>query len=131
MNRGLALPFSISPLTLPLSCFYPAPTSAQSFVLFLLCSDLCFPKIALVLSQYCRHPWALFRFRNEKFGCCGLIFVRWSLWVDCCGFVAVDRLLWVGHCGSAAVDWLLSVGRCDLVVVDYWWPLVIVMGQSL
>ena len=53
-------PSSLSPWHSWLLCSpdpYPAPASARPLYPSLLCSDLCFPEIALVLSRDCRLLW--------------------------------------------------------------------------
>ena len=79
---------------------------------------------------------------------CGLIVVRWTLWVDYCGSVAVVRSLWVGRCGLLALCrlrrrmvtlcralWVRSL-CCSVVVVrslrfycivrSLWWSVAVV-----
>ena len=125
---------SILPVSWPFCSRLRHPLD-RSFPPTLLCSDLRFPKIALVLPQDCRMLRTLFQFRNcagctsttelqfhcrvitlgltKWFGCCELVIVSWPLWVGCYESVAVDRLLWAGRCGLL---WH-GVGRCGLIAV--------------
>ena len=120
-KKGLALPSSTSSFALPLSCSwpsYPAPTSARSFLIFLLYPDLRFPK-------NCRLPWALFHFRNRGRGPDGHLRLHGKSHRRIPAFglntssVAVDWSLCAGLCGSVALDWLLRVCCCRLVTVGW------------
>ena len=89
---------------------YAAPTSARSFLFFLLYPDLRFPKIAGTLGL-CSTSGIVEEclmcicglmanliveyqlLANHKFGCCGLVVARSSLWVGCSGSIAVGLLL--------------------------------------
>ena len=84
------------------TCWITHPT-AWSFPPTLLCSDLCLPKVALVLPRDCRLPRILFRFQNCA-GCTSAAELQFQPRILTLGLT--ERLV--------TVDWSLCAGLCGL-----------------